>query len=318
MGNCFKNATEPLVTVIIATRNRCSLLSRALKSVSTQTYRNLEVIVVDDASEDDTSRAVDEFRHCFKNLEWIHNDEPRGGAAARNRGIRNASGEYIAFLDDDDEWLPDKMEKQITIMERDSSIGLTSCWNLRYFSDGIIEKIKRPESVNFSDLLWDNHLGSCSFCAARAGLVKEVGGFDESLVSGQDCDLWLKLARVTKIHVIPEYLAAYYEHGGERISNKMTSIMRGYRALYLKYSSFMTRGCRRYHVAFLYYLKFRYLSGGRMTNLSKMFLFCPREKLFYFSLLITKNLLPGFIIRRLAAHSWLSGLKERIFSPLTS
>src|SRR3989338_8677774 len=99
------------VSVIIPTHNRPELLKRAVKSVLNQTYKDLEVIVVDDGLEKRADETVNSFNDS--RLKYIQHPEEKGGSAARNTGIKNSSGEFIAFLDDDDEWLPEKLEIQI-------------------------------------------------------------------------------------------------------------------------------------------------------------------------------------------------------------
>ena len=100
---------NPLISVIIPTYNRGALLGRAIRSVLAQSYRNIEIIVVDDASDDYSGAVVKEFSD--NRLSYIRHDSNMGGAKARNTGIKAAKGEYIAFQDSDDEWVKDKLEK---------------------------------------------------------------------------------------------------------------------------------------------------------------------------------------------------------------
>ena len=93
---------KPLVSIVIPSRNRCNLLPRAVRSVLNQTYRNIEVIIVDDASTDGTPRAIRELSEQDQRVRGLRNDQPLGGGAARNVGIQAARVKYIAFLDDDD------------------------------------------------------------------------------------------------------------------------------------------------------------------------------------------------------------------------
>ncbi len=107
---------NPTVSVIIPTYNRANLVSRAIKSVLNQTYQDFEIIVVDDCSEDNTEEIVKSFNDS--RIRYIKHKKNKGGSAARNTGIKRARGKYIAFLDDDDEWLPSKLEKQIMLFEK--------------------------------------------------------------------------------------------------------------------------------------------------------------------------------------------------------
>src|ERR1700737_4457090 len=108
----------PKVSVIIPTYNRAELLRSAIISVLTQIFQDFEVIVVDDASRDNTQNVVHSFND--RRIRYIRNGMNKGDAVARNVGITNSSCEYIAFLDDDDEWLPEKLEKQINLLENSS------------------------------------------------------------------------------------------------------------------------------------------------------------------------------------------------------
>lgn len=286
---------EPLVSVIIPTKNRCSLLERAIKSVLVQNYDNIEIIIIDEASDDATSEIAYRYKQRFKKFKYMRNDKSYGGAKARNIGISFASGRYIAFLDDDDEWLPTKITKQVNKLENDYSVGLVFCWFLRRYNNGIIERVKQTNQVDFLRLLWTN-IGSCSFCVVRSDLVKKIGGFDETLLSCQDWDLWLRLSNITKIYGIREYLVIYNDHSMHRISTNEINRIRGYQAFYLKYSNSMTHLCRRYHLAFIYYLKFRFLEKQKINNLYKMFYYCPSQKIIFFILVIIKNILPKPIL----------------------
>lgn len=113
-----------LVSVVIPTHNRADLLPRAINSVLKQTYTNIEVIIVSDGSTDNTRDVVDSFIKNDDRVKFIEYTPSKGGNVARNKGIEASTGEYIAFLDDDDEWLLEKLKKQVEIIESDKEIGL--------------------------------------------------------------------------------------------------------------------------------------------------------------------------------------------------
>src|SRR4030042_5052103 len=106
----------PTVSIIIPTYNRAHLVMRAINSVLDQSFQDFEIIIVDDASRDNTEKMVSGIRD--KRIFYIRHEKNRGGSAARNTGIKQARGEYIAFLDSDDEWLPEKLEKQLKVLEQ--------------------------------------------------------------------------------------------------------------------------------------------------------------------------------------------------------
>ena len=107
--------TRPKVSVIIPTHNRSAFLRSSIISVLNQTFQNFEIIIIDDASEDDTREVITSFNEA--RIRGIHNQASKGAAGSRNIGVTNAQGEYIAFLDDDDEWLPAKLERQARLLD---------------------------------------------------------------------------------------------------------------------------------------------------------------------------------------------------------
>ena len=118
------NGKTPKVSVIIPTYNRAHLVGRAIRSVLNQTYQDFEIIVVDDGSTDNTEEVVKSFND--PRIRYIRHEKNRGGSAACNTGIRAARGEYIAFQDSDDEWLPEKLEKQMQVFEN-TPTGVGGC-----------------------------------------------------------------------------------------------------------------------------------------------------------------------------------------------
>ena len=111
---------NPTVSVIIPTRNRYSFVPRAIQSVLNQTYQDFEVLVVDDASDDHTDEIVKGFSD--ERITYIHHEVKRGGSAARNTGIKFSKGEFIAFLDDDDQWLPEKLQCQMHLLSNSPTV----------------------------------------------------------------------------------------------------------------------------------------------------------------------------------------------------
>jgi glycosyltransferase involved in cell wall biosynthesis len=195
----MKSFTPPLVSVIIPTFNRAWSLHRAVDSVLSQDYRHFELIAVDDGSTDETPKILQSFGNALKVIR-----QPNSGvSAARNRGIAEASGSLIAFLDSDDYWLPGKLAAQVDFFASrpEALICQTEeIWikNNRRVNPGI--KHQKPSGFMFSQSL---HLCliSPSAVMARKALFDEVGMFDESLPACEDYDLWL---RVTCRH--PVYL----------------------------------------------------------------------------------------------------------------
>lgn len=232
----------PLVSVIIPTRNRSALLVRAVKSVAMQTYNNWEIIIVDDASTDDTEKAVSGL--LKGKIKYIRLNERAGGAAARNLGIKDAKGDYIAFLDDDDEWLPVKLEKQINQFSKDNSIAI--CYTgrnvkkegKRFFGLSKKYSFHLPESKDhFKSIMTDNFVGPSSSVLIRRDVLEKSGGFDENLPCYQDYELFIRILRGGKAYGINEGLVNYYVGSPEHVSLTRENVIKGERYLAEKYGN---------------------------------------------------------------------------------
>jgi len=203
---------DPTVSVIIPTFNRAHLVSRAIRSVLAQTYQDFEIIVVDDGSTDNTKEIVKSFNDS--RIRYVRHDENRGGSAARNTGIRIAQGEYIAFLDDDDEWLPEKLEKQIKKFKSlPKKFGVVYS-GFSYVSERgkILSNVIPTLRGNVYDsLLKDNILGSPTPLIKR-DCFQRAGFFDETFPSCQDWDMWIRLSKCYYFDFVPDILAKHYVH----------------------------------------------------------------------------------------------------------
>jgi glycosyltransferase involved in cell wall biosynthesis len=191
-------------------------LGRALESVILQTYRNLEIIVVDDASKDDTELVVKKYMKNDHRIRYFKNSASLGGSGARNVGIKTAKGEYVAFLDDDDAWLEMKIENQVRSIKRNFDASLCAC---------IINGKKRLKpnyktTVDLNDLRKGNIFpGGASILMAKFSIIKE-NLFDDKLPNNQDWDLLIRLAAKHKIGYLNEPLVTYNDHTHTRITNK--------------------------------------------------------------------------------------------------
>ncbi len=209
----------PLVSVVIPTYNREDLVGRALKSVLRQTCRELEVIVVDDGSTDATPRimaGVADPRVRYEVLEGNY-----GGAHARNVGIELARGEYVAFLDSDDYWLPDKLDKQLAVFREDEAVGVV-CTSV-YF--GLPTRlVPSAEPVYSGEVFGRLVSGWCpattSCVAVRRDLLSECR-FDETLPGFHDYELWLGLALRTRFGALAEPLVVFEWNRSDRITSNV-------------------------------------------------------------------------------------------------
>lgn len=238
-----------MVSAIITTYKRDpAMVLRALDSILLQTYRKMEVIVVDDSPCDYSKR--NEVRDAVLarqeqspeiSIRYIAHDRNRGACIARNTGLQAAQGEYIAYLDDDDEWLPEKIEKQVQVIER-SGVALVYCGNVsKNDKTGEIwnKKTEYFRGNVFEELLFRNFIGSTSFPLIRKELLCNVGGFDPLMQSAQDYDVWLRLSKLYEIDYVPEPLVIYHEHEGESITGNPEKKKNGLERINQKYEQYL-------------------------------------------------------------------------------
>jgi len=209
------NKEDPLISVIIPTYNRANFLPNAILSVINQTYQNWELIIVDDGSTDNTKHIVEEFIKKDSRIKYFY-QENKGQPFAMNTGIKLSKGKFIAFLDDDDEWYLEKLEKQIEFLNKDENIVLV-------FSDVIIRggyldgmrssEVSKPYcGYVYPKLLLRNFLTASSVVIKRK-VLDEMGYFDTfhciKITQTQDYDMWLRIAKKYKIGYVPEVLVKY-------------------------------------------------------------------------------------------------------------
>jgi len=189
----------PDVSVVIPTYNRQRLVQDTIDSVLRQTFTDLELIVVDDGSTDDTGRILGE-RYASR-IHYVY-QENQGESVARNHGIDLAMGRYIAFVDSDDLWHPDKLKRQIEVLEALPEVGMISTQAHWINYEGMHLKQlphghdRKSETIFWSDLVLDNVVaGGGSSAVVRRTCFDHVGGFDRRIRFGEEWDLWLRLAR---------------------------------------------------------------------------------------------------------------------------
>lgn len=227
------------ISVVIPTHNRCDLLPRAIRSVQGQTLKDLEIIVVSDGSTDGTDELMKELEAEDERIRYISYKPGKGGNYARNLGLKSATSEYVAFLDDDDEWLPSKLQEQLAIMESDRRCGLVYTGvRIIYVDDGL-EYLSIPkESGDLSrSILRRSSVGSTSTVLLKKDVALQVGGFDEQLGAMQDFDLWIRIAQITHIGVVSKAMVNYYNYGGtNQISSMTEKYENAYKYIHEKYS----------------------------------------------------------------------------------
>lgn len=217
---------HPLVSVIIPTYNRAQMLSDAIKSVLSQTYQNFELLVIDDHSTDNTTTIVKEFHD--NRIYYFQLSKNLGAPAARNHGLEKAKGDYITFLDSDDQWLPGKLEKQIGLLEKKKNVGLV-CTGVKVMNNHF-EWLNIPKyRGDMSNLLLvKNYVGTTSSVMIKKELIEFAGGFDLTFKSCQDWDLFIRLSQLCEFDYIREPLVLYFEHNEKRISTNPVSVINGH------------------------------------------------------------------------------------------
>ena len=210
----------PLVSVVIPTYSRPIFLKRCIESVFNQTYKNIEIIVVDDNDPDSeerllTKQVMEEFS-CCSNVVYILHDRNKNGSAARNTGWRHSKGEYITFIDDDDEIASTKIEKQIQCLCK-----LNEDWGACYTGYVIVTENGRSQKSTeqrngdcyIAALMRTMYLGSGSNLFLRKKVVDEVDGYDESFERNQDIEFLVRVSEHYKIAYVGECLLTIYQQG---------------------------------------------------------------------------------------------------------
>lgn len=200
---------EELISVIIPTYNRAYVLKRAIESVQNQTYSNLEILVVDDGSADNTQQIVSEITD--NRIRYIKNPQNRGVSHARNLGIAASQGKYIAFQDSDDVWKSDKLQKQMKCMGN-GDYGMVYCALEREFQDGTVLYYP-PKSVPMEEKQGDifrslltRNLISTQTMLIKKKVLQQIGFFHEGMSNLEDYELALRIAKNYKIGMVEEAL----------------------------------------------------------------------------------------------------------------
>ena len=222
----------PLVSVVIPAHNAAAFIGQTLASALNQTYRNLEVIIVDDGSNDETPQIIDSFAKCDNRLIVVRQMN-RGVAAARNLAIEMCRGEYIAPLDADDIWYPQKIEKQVNcFLESGPSVGLVYAWLILIDREGALIGIGDQHNVEgfvYNALVFENFVGGGSMPLIRRTCLEAVGNYNIHLRAHQaegaeDWDLYLRIAERYEFRVVPTYLLKYRSTANSMSKNDLSMI----------------------------------------------------------------------------------------------
>ena len=214
----------PVVSVIITTYKRpVETVEPAVSSVLAQTFQKLEILIVDDNPDEwklHYGLKELENKYAKDGVRYITYPGNHGACYARNVGLSEAKGEYVAFLDDDDEWMPHKLEKQFELMT-DEDVAMVYCVvNTFHETSGKLYHGRKcvHHGMIYPQLIMENFIGSTSFPLIRKSCLLEIGGFNVLMQSAQDYDVWLRLSEKFRIEYVNEELGIYHVHSGEQIT----------------------------------------------------------------------------------------------------
>lgn len=216
----------PTVSVIIPTHNRANLLARSIGSVLSQTFADLECLVIDDASEDETEQVVKRLMEGDSRLRYFRHEIGKYASGARNTGLSIARGRYIAYHDDDDEWFPLKLEKQVALLDKlPMEYGCVYCWaDFVDEAGGRITRKHRPSLRGnaYAETLVDNAIGCTPSLLIRQETSEKIGAWNELIRTQVDNEYIIRLCRICKVDFVPEVLVKVNDaHAGKRASSPL-------------------------------------------------------------------------------------------------
>jgi glycosyltransferase involved in cell wall biosynthesis len=217
----------PKVSIIIPTYNREEYIVDAIESLLSQTFRDFEIIVIDDGSTDNTKQVLSKYGDKIRYIYQVNSER----AVARNKGIEASKGEYIAFLDSDDLCMSNRLVEQVNVLDSKPDVGLVyaNAIYVDYAKNIVIDKtayIQRPSGFIFRYIVLAKDIFSPSQVLVRRSCFNKVGYFDHSTIPAEDWDMWLRIAKVYKVEHIPRPLVKYRLHSRESIGRQAESTLK--------------------------------------------------------------------------------------------
>jgi len=236
----------PKVSVIIPTHNRAEFLRSAITSVLNQTLQDFEIVIIDDASKDHTQEVIANFNDA--RIKAIHNQFSKGDAGTRNIGVINSNGEYIAFLDDDDEWLPEKLKIQTCLLDNSPPEvgGFCTHSYIIETESGRVSSVFNPER---SDLTKENFIRTSSILLRRE-CFEQCGLFDESMPTSSDYDMWIRISKKFSFEIIKTPLVRYRINENSLTFNYDKMVI-GREILFEKHDKFFKQNPKEYSREYL-------------------------------------------------------------------
>ena len=307
MEGIVGNKNLPSISVIIAAYNSASFIKRAIDSVLAQSFHDFELIIVDDGSEDNTHEVVK--KSIDGRIKYIKHDINRGEAAARNTGINAAGTDYIAFLDSDDEALPDRMEEQIRVLTGcPNEIGVVYTDMIRVGRDGKEKYISSPDITPGLKNGYRSALSGKSFkigvgtCLFRKDCLKKIGGFDSKLPYYVDMDLFIRFSRRYGFLHIRKPLIKYRYEGADdplwNLDKKISSwkyILDKYYSDIVKYPRILAR--HYFKMAFLWLAKDKKASREYSLKAIKISPFNAKYTLVFFASFLGQGVCANMVRR---------------------
>ena len=258
---------KPVVSVIIPCYNTAQYLGEAIASVLYQTFSDFELLIIDDGSTDSTPEIASSFLDD-RRVRYIHQDN-MGLSAARNKGINLSSGKFIALLDADDVWEPEKLKVQLDVFNNMPQYGLVFTDFLTFDERGIIASEKnsfiqhRLNTVDFETLYSRNNFIYPSTVMVPKSVFEAVGGFDVTLKSAEDYDMWLRIAKMSRLSGISSCLVRIRQHGSNMSLNVPIMLENEIAVIEKNGSGIHTEKARKRHA------KIYYLNADRLIHAGK-------------------------------------------------
>jgi glycosyltransferase involved in cell wall biosynthesis len=238
--------TQPLVSIILPTFNRATFLARSVVSVLQQDFDDFELLVIDDGSSDNTSEVLKKFSDSDSRLKTITLRRNQGAARARNVGLVNTAGLYIAFQDSDDEWLPRKLGSQVALIsEEPNDVGIV--YGDLIIVDGVANKrLKAPDFRPEDGIIYGKALEygvwglGIQTSVVRRECFSAVGGFDERLRRYIDLEFFIRLSEKYKFYRMDEALVRWHKDARGRISEDLEALLEAQKTIVSKYGKILS------------------------------------------------------------------------------